>query len=135
VRGYLADLRATAETPTGPDDEPAASVEEVELVLRWMEKPGTRLVEVTGTLACRAPGTGPLSGFLARVEAGRAARAPFADTRPLATHAQPDRVVPGSPAAGQPQPRHPSPGGDGTRAAGRVAARRARVRTGLASPA
>jgi DNA polymerase-3 subunit epsilon len=53
------DLLATAETPTGPDDELAASVDETELVLRWMEKPGTRLVELTGTLACPAPGTGP----------------------------------------------------------------------------
>ena len=32
--------------PTGPDDELAASVDETELVLRWMEKPGTRLVEL-----------------------------------------------------------------------------------------
>src|SRR5829696_7430391 len=97
VRGYLADLRATAETPVGPDGELAASVDETELVLRWMEKPGTRLVDVTGTLASRTPGTGHYSGFLARVEAGRAERDPFADNRSLGTRAQPDRVVPGVP--------------------------------------
>ncbi|CCH88937.1 DNA-directed DNA polymerase [Modestobacter italicus] len=125
VRGYLADLRATAETPVGPDDELAASVDETELVLRWMEKPGTRLVDVTGTLASRTPGTGPYNGFLTRVEAGRAERDPFADNRSLGTRAQPDRVAPGQPA---PRPAR----GRGT---GRAAARRGRVGPGLASPA
>jgi len=95
-RGVLAGLTATAETPTGPGDELAASVDETELVLRWMEKPGTRLVELDGTLACPAPGTGPFSGFLARVESGRAQRDPFADGRSLGTRARPDRVTPGA---------------------------------------
>lgn len=124
VRAYLADLRATAETPDGPPDELAASVDETELVLRWMEKPGTRLVDVTGTLASRTPGTGRYSEFLARVDAGRADRDPFGDSRSLSTRAQPDRVVPG-----QPEPR------PGRRGAARVAGRRGRVATGLASPA
>jgi DNA polymerase III subunit epsilon len=96
VRGTLESLRATAETLTGPDDEAAASVDETELVLRWMEKPGTRLVELSGTLACAAPGTGAYSGFLAQVETGRAVRAPFADERPLGTRARPERVGPGT---------------------------------------
>jgi DNA polymerase III subunit epsilon len=115
VRGHLADLRTTAETTTGPDGELAATVDETELVLRWMEKPGTRLVELTGTLASRTPGTGGYSDFLARVEAGRAGRDPFADTRPLRTSSQPDRVAPGRP--------------EGT------ARRRGRASTRLASPA
>jgi DNA polymerase III subunit epsilon len=96
VRRALADLMATAETPLGPDDELAASVDETELVLRWMEKPGTRLVELSGTLACPAPGTGPYSTFLHRVEAGRAERDPFADARSLGTRARPERVTPAS---------------------------------------
>ena len=94
VRGTLPGLLATAETPAGPDDEPAASVDETELVLRWMEKPGSRLVELTGTLASPAPGTGTFSAFLARVEAGRAGRDPFADPRSLGTRARPERVAP-----------------------------------------
>ena len=49
-------------------------------MLRWMEKPGTRLVELTGTLACPAPGTGAYSAFLARVEAA----APTATRSPTA---------------------------------------------------
>jgi DNA polymerase-3 subunit epsilon len=92
VRGLLPGLLATAETPTGPDDELAASVDETELVLRWMEKPGTRLVEVDGVLACPAPGTGAFSEFLDRVEAGRAERDPFADGRSLGTRARPERI-------------------------------------------
>ena len=55
VRGTLAELMATAETPTGPDGELAASVDETELVLRYMEKPNTRLVQLDGTLAKAFP--------------------------------------------------------------------------------
>ena len=43
----------------------------------------------------RRPGTGAYSDFLARVEAGRAERDPFADRRQLALGA-PDRAAPGS---------------------------------------
>ena len=95
VREALAGLLATAETPTGPDDEAAASVDETELVLRWMEKPGTRLVELTGTLASPAPGTGAYNRFLAQVESGRTERDPFADGRSLGTRSRPERVSPG----------------------------------------
>ena len=95
VRSTLAGLLLTAETPTGPDGELAASVDETELILRWMEKPGTRLVELDGTLASPAPGTGAFNAFLARVEAGRADRNPFADGRSLGTRARPERVTAG----------------------------------------
>ena len=103
VRGTLADLLTTAETPAGPDGELAASVDETELVLRWMEKPGTRLVELSGTLACPAPGTGPFTGFLDRVETGRSGRDPFADARSLGTRARPDRVTAGAGGAARPR--------------------------------
>jgi DNA polymerase-3 subunit epsilon len=96
VRGTLAGLLTTAETPTGPEDELAASVDETELILRWMEKPGSRLVELTGTLACPAPGTGAFTGFLDRVDTGRTGRDPFADGRSLGTRARPERVHAGA---------------------------------------
>jgi DNA polymerase III subunit epsilon len=101
VRATLAGLLATAETPSGPDDETAASVDETELVLRWMEKPGTRLVALTGTLASPAPGTGAYTTFLDRVESGRTDRDPFADGRSLGTRARPERVTAGAGASGR----------------------------------
>jgi DNA polymerase-3 subunit epsilon len=96
VRDTLARLLATAETTAGPDGEAAASVDETELVLRWMEKPGTRLVELTGTLACPAPGTGAYNAFLDRVESGRTGRDPFADGRSLGTRSRPERIGAGA---------------------------------------
>ncbi|WP_231486417.1 DEDD exonuclease domain-containing protein [Candidatus Blastococcus massiliensis] len=99
VRGTLAGLLSTAETPVAPDGESAASVDETELVLRWMEKPGTRLVELDGTLACPAPGTGAFSEFLARAVDSAAGRDPFADGRSLGTRARPERLTAGVRAA------------------------------------
>ncbi|MGY1913886.1 DEDD exonuclease domain-containing protein [Blastococcus sp. SYSU DS0973] len=93
VRSVLSGLLATAETVSGADGEEATSVDETELVLRWLEKPGTRLVQLTGTLASPAPGTGAYSGFLARVDTGRDARDPFADGRSLGTRARPERIA------------------------------------------
>ncbi|MDP5184563.1 DEDD exonuclease domain-containing protein [Blastococcus sp. BMG 814] len=93
VRSVLPGLLATAETVPGTDAEHPTTADETELVLRWLEKPGTRLVQLTGTLACAAPGTGAYSGFLARVEAGRDASDPFADGRSLGTRARPERIA------------------------------------------
>lgn len=66
-RPYVDALIATAETvfpPSGgapggvPLGAPAAgaTAEEMECVLRWLDRPGVRLVEVTGTWACPAHG-------------------------------------------------------------------------------
>jgi DNA polymerase-3 subunit epsilon len=101
VRGTLSGLLITAETITGPDEEQATTVDETELVLRWMEKPGTRLVQVTGVLACPAPGTGPFTSFLDRVATGRSGSDPFADERSLGTRARPERVTAGASGRGR----------------------------------
>ncbi|KAB2808781.1 DEDD exonuclease domain-containing protein [Pimelobacter simplex] len=56
---YVEGLRASAETvlPTiGPT--PAATAEESEQILRWLESPGVRLVEVVGEWACPVQGAG-----------------------------------------------------------------------------
>ena len=102
VRGALPGLLATAETVTGPDEELATTVDETELVLRWMEKPGTRLVQLTGVLASPAPGTGPFTSFLDRVANGRSGSDPFADERSLGTRARPERVTAGAGGRGRP---------------------------------
>jgi DNA polymerase-3 subunit epsilon len=56
---YVDQLRASAETvlPTiGP--VPAATAEESERILRWLEQPGVRLVEVDGEWTCPVAGAG-----------------------------------------------------------------------------
>jgi len=67
-------LRASAETvlPTiGPT--PAATAEESEQILRWLESPGVRLVEVVGEWACPVQG----AGRHARRSAGATKEAPL----------------------------------------------------------
>jgi len=93
VRSFLPGLLATAETLPGAEGAPPTSVDETELVLRWLEKPGTRLVQLTGTLASPAPGTGAYSRFLGQVETGRAVHDPFGDSRSLGTRARPERIA------------------------------------------
>lgn len=49
ARDWVRDLRAGAETvPEGPGPAPAATPEETECLLRWLEQPGVRLVHVDG---------------------------------------------------------------------------------------
>jgi DNA polymerase III subunit epsilon len=83
-RPYLDALLATAETVTpAPPPRPAATAEEAECVLRWLEQPGTRLVELEGTWASPR---GSARAYLPLVESAdndrRAAR-PFDDRRGL----------------------------------------------------
>ncbi len=54
---YVRDLRASAETVRdAPGPVPAATAEETERILRWLESPGIRLVDVDGEWVC------PLAG-------------------------------------------------------------------------
>ena len=65
VRPYVAALVATAESVLpGVGPLPCATAEETERILRWLEEPGTRLVELTGTWACPAHGAGGLGELL-----------------------------------------------------------------------
>jgi len=57
VRPYVAALLATAEQVTpGPGPLPCASAEETECVLRWLERPGVRLVVSSGAWCSPAHG-------------------------------------------------------------------------------
>ncbi len=90
---YVDALLATAETVlAGPAPLPAASAEEVECVLRWLELPGTRLVRLEGTWASPARGAGGHRSWLAAADAARAAVAPFADRRGLRPQSRPARA-------------------------------------------
>ena len=90
---YVDALVATAETVLpGPGPLPAAHAEEVECVLRWLERDGTRLVRLEGELASPAFGAGGQRAWLEVVEQGRAAAAPFADRRGLRPVSRPARA-------------------------------------------
>jgi DNA polymerase-3 subunit epsilon len=83
-RPYLDALLATAETvESSPPPLPAATTEEAECLLRWLETPGTRLVEISGTWALPAHGAPGMLHLLAGVEDDLRAARPFDDRRAL----------------------------------------------------
>ncbi|MDO5741086.1 MAG: DEDD exonuclease domain-containing protein [Ornithinimicrobium sp.] len=63
---YIEALRTTAEIVAAPSQStdalpvigPSALAEETELILAWLEKPGTRLVELEGRWTCPVDGAG-----------------------------------------------------------------------------
>jgi DNA polymerase-3 subunit epsilon len=62
----VAALVATAESVLpGVGPLPCATAEETERILSWLEEPGTRLVELTGTWSCPSRGAGGLGVLLA----------------------------------------------------------------------
>ena len=90
---YVDALLATAETVLpGPGPLPAATAEEVECVLRWLELPGTRLVRLDGTFASPAFGAGRHRGWLEAAQEARSAVRPFDDPRGLRPVSQPARA-------------------------------------------
>jgi DNA polymerase-3 subunit epsilon len=83
-RPYLDALIATAETvEPAPPPLPAATAEEAECVLRWLETPGTRLVEISGQWTLPAHGAPGQLGLVAAVEDSLRAARPFDDRRAL----------------------------------------------------
>ncbi len=58
---FVRTLQATAEVvPPGTPERPAALVEETEILLRWLEAPGVRIVELDGSWTCPVGGAGSL---------------------------------------------------------------------------
>ncbi|KUL24975.1 DEDD exonuclease domain-containing protein [Actinoplanes awajinensis] len=69
-RPTLDTARLTAETVLpGPGPVPAASAEETERVLAWLDRPDTRLVETSGDWVSPARGAARFAGLLTRAEA------------------------------------------------------------------
>lgn len=61
---YIEALKATGEQVTPPSSPAlAAHPEETEKVLRWLESPGVRLVDVDGTWSCPLHGAGAVRGL------------------------------------------------------------------------
>ncbi len=85
-------LLATSDTVApGPGPLREALAEEVECVLRWLEAPGSRLVQTSVPWALPAFGAGAQRAFLAADAAGLAAD-PFADRRRLPIASRPARA-------------------------------------------
>ena len=91
-RPYVDALLATAQAVIpGPGPLPAAHAEETECVLRWMEQPGTRLVDIDGQWASPVRGAGGLLGWAAAAYDGRTALTVLDDRRRLHPLHQPAR--------------------------------------------
>jgi DNA polymerase-3 subunit epsilon len=87
---WVTQLRESAETvASGPGPVPAASAEESEQILRWLEQPGVRLVHVDGEWTCPVRGATRHLAVHDAVEHSRASLAPFDERRTLATVHQP----------------------------------------------
>ncbi len=83
-RPYLEALVATAETVVAaPPPLPAATVEETECILRWLETPGIRLVDVNGVWALPTRGAGSFARLVGAADAADRAVHPFDDRRSL----------------------------------------------------
>jgi DNA polymerase-3 subunit epsilon len=72
------ELVATAETVLpGPGPTPAATAEETECLLRWLDEPGVTVLASDGVWSSPAAGAARLAGWLARVDEARGHREMF----------------------------------------------------------
>lgn len=89
---YVAGLRAGAEhVASGPGPVPTASAEETERILRWLEQPGIRLVDVDGEWVCPVAGATRHLALHDAVEHSRLSLVPFDEQRGLTTEHRPAR--------------------------------------------
>ena len=73
-----------------------ATVEETELLLRWLNQPGIRLVSASHPWSSPAAGAARLRSWLVSADGARRSAQPFADRRRLPVVHQPTRAVAGS---------------------------------------
>lgn len=85
---YVSELCASAETVrSAPGPVPAATAEETEKVLRWLESPGIRLVDVDGEWICPVAGATRHLPLYDAVTQSRLSLVPFDEQRlPSTTH-------------------------------------------------
>jgi DNA polymerase-3 subunit epsilon len=92
AREWTDELRASADTVlAGHGPTPAATAEETEKILRWLELPGIRMVHVDGTWTCPVGGAESQRDLLEAIEAGRESLTPFDQPRETTTYARPAR--------------------------------------------
>jgi DNA polymerase-3 subunit epsilon len=89
---WVEQLRAGADTVlAGPGPTPAATAEETEKVLRWLESEGIRLVRIDGEWTCPIGGATRHLKVHDAVEESRTALVPFEERRSLRPVHQPVR--------------------------------------------
>ena len=89
---WVRQLQVSSDTVLpGLGPTPAASAEETEQVLRWLEQPGVRLVHVEGEWSCPIRGATRHLDVHDRVRASRESLVPFDERRTLSTVHQPVR--------------------------------------------
>jgi len=89
---YVTELRASAETvATAAGPVPAATAEETERILRWLESPGIRLVDVDGEWTCPIAGATRHLALHDAVNQSRLTLVPFDDRRAVSPVHQPTR--------------------------------------------
>ena len=89
---YVAELVASGESVRGgPGPAPAATAEETERILRWLEAPGLRLIEVDGEWTCPVGGATRHLALHDAVTQSRLDLVPFDDRRDLPTTTRPVR--------------------------------------------
>lgn len=92
ARQWTDGLRRGADTVVpGSGPAPAATPEESEKIVRWLELPGVRLVHVDGVWACPIGGAECHRQLLAEIAASRESLVPFDAPRLARTVAQPTR--------------------------------------------
>jgi DNA polymerase-3 subunit epsilon len=89
---YVEELRASAETvDSGLGPTPAATAEETEKLLRWLEADGVRLVHVDGQWSCPVRGATKHLAIHDAVRQSQLSLVPFDERRSLPTVHQPAR--------------------------------------------
>jgi DNA polymerase-3 subunit epsilon len=79
---FVRELRASAETVEGAAGPvPAATAEETEKILRWLESPGIRLVDVDGEWTCPVAGAARHLDLYDAVNQSRLSLVPFDEKR------------------------------------------------------
>lgn len=89
VSALVATAEAVEPAHLGPSPCPAASAEEVDCVVRWLEGPGTRLVSVAGEWVSPAFGAGSQRHWLDACDGARASSDPLGDHRGLRPQERP----------------------------------------------
>ena len=94
---FVAELQASAETVAGgPGPVPAASAEESERILRWLESPGVRLVLADGEWSCPTAGAARHLAVQDALRRSQDRLVPFDEPRQVATVHRPVQTWLGS---------------------------------------